>query len=296
MGDFLQTQIRSRFPAPFLILALLLHLTLYFVYVSPVTSDYLSKKDEEIKVKLTPKLIQEIDRQIVHTEKNEEKKAEDAKYLSHSDNAVKKETKSKNTNLTNIGARGRQNARDLINQFTKKKSVKNKKVEAKGSHKFSFDALNPTPQDRTIAKQKRGSLKGKDGKTGVTSNSDFLQEIELSDFTQLNTLKYKYYGYFFRIRQRLEAHWGRSLLEKARILFAKNSRVPANENYITQLNVVMNPKGVIKKIQVKANSGISELDDAAIEAFNDAGPFPNPPKGLIKDNLVKIEWGFIVKN
>jgi outer membrane biosynthesis protein TonB len=43
-------------------------------------------------------------------------------------------------------------------------------------------------------------------------------------------------------------------------------------------------------------SGIKELDDAAIESFNDAGPFPNPPKGLVVDGKVTIEWGFVVKS
>ena len=40
-----------------------------------------------------------------------------------------------------------------------------------------------------------------------------------------------------------------------------------------------------------------ELDDAAVEAFRQAAPFPNPPKGLIEtDGTIKIRWNFVVES
>jgi len=42
---------------------------------------------------------------------------------------------------------------------------------------------------------------------------------------------------------------------------------------------------------------VKELDDAAIESFNKAGPFPNPPKDLISNSgTAIIKWGFVVKS
>ena len=39
-----------------------------------------------------------------------------------------------------------------------------------------------------------------------------------------------------------------------------------------------------------------DLDEAAIRAFNRAGPFPNPPNGLLQETgSVDIRWDFILR-
>ena len=48
-------------------------------------------------------------------------------------------------------------------------------------------------------------------------------------------------------------------------------------------------------MHLKSTSGVEELDAAAIESFNKAGPFPNPPKEMLENGRAKIEWGFVVK-
>ena len=41
--------------------------------------------------------------------------------------------------------------------------------------------------------------------------------------------------------------------------------------------------------------GVTALDEEAVRAFRSAGPFPNPPEGLIqKDNLITFVFGFTV--
>jgi len=72
--------------------------------------------------------------------------------------------------------------------------------------------------------------------------------------------------------------------------------MPANENYITSLRITIDHRGEITRVKVLGRSGIRELDEAAVESFNKAGPFPNPPKGLLKNGSADIEWGFVVKS
>ena len=72
--------------------------------------------------------------------------------------------------------------------------------------------------------------------------------------------------------------------------------MPANTERITSLKIKLDSKGNIVNIFVKGTSGISELDDAAIESFNKAGPFPNPPSGMLQNGFALIEWGFVVKS
>ena len=54
--------------------------------------------------------------------------------------------------------------------------------------------------------------------------------------------------------------------------------------------------GNITNVFLKSTSSIIELDEAAIESFKQAGPFPNPPKGMIENGYAEIEWGFVVKS
>jgi protein TonB len=76
-------------------------------------------------------------------------------------------------------------------------------------------------------------------------------------------------------------------------------RSPASveSDRITKLMIVLNSAGTLVKVQVLRDSGVSDLDDAAIEAFRAAAPFPNPPKGIIEsDGTVKIRWDFVIES
>jgi protein TonB len=123
-----------------------------------------------------------------------------------------------------------------------------------------------------------------------------VNEVQLGDFTRLNTTEYKHYGFFHRIRQKLEQFWGKSIREKANALYRNGRRIPASENLITSLQVILNEEGEIISVKIISTSGIRELDDAAINSFNQAGPFPNPPKDLLVNGRAVIEWGFVVKS
>lgn len=142
----------------------------------------------------------------------------------------------------------------------------------------------------------KGVYGGLAGSTGLASNNDFIEDIPLGDMTNLNTTEYKYYGFYHRIRQKLEQHWGSSIKDKAKNLYRSGRRMPASDNLITAVTVILDDRGHIVDIQIEGTSGVRELDQAAIESFNKAGPFPNPPKGLLVGGRATIQWGFVVKS
>ena len=142
----------------------------------------------------------------------------------------------------------------------------------------------------------KGQKFGDEKLRGFAQSNDFVEDVPLGDMTRLNTIEFKYYGFYHRIRQKLEQHWGNTLREKASKLFKTGRRLPANENMVTSLTIILDIKGNIVRVAVKGTSGVKELDDAAIESFNKAGPFPNPPKGMMKSGRAQIEWGFVVKS
>lgn len=143
--------------------------------------------------------------------------------------------------------------------------------------------------------RKNEASQGNAASRGISSTNDFVDHIPLGDTTYLNTIEYKYYGFYHRIRQKLEQFWGRSIQEKAAAFLKEGRHIASEDNLITSLEVTLNEAGEIVGIKVKGTSGVKELDEAAIHSFNEAGPFPNPPKGLMQDGLVKIEWGFVVQ-
>lgn len=243
----------------------------------------LFEKSEErvIKIRLRENLIK---KQIVENTYTENKvKPKDPKFLSKSDQSYKKQTRAKRVGTFDTGRRAKSSA----------KKISKKKVQAKKkSPSLSDLAFNSTPVVKPVV-QNTESSKGSDGKA-VASSSDFLKDIELGETTQLNTAEFKHYGFFHRIKQRLEQYWGDSLREKAKELMAKGKRVPAGSINITALKVILDSNGHIVKVNIVGKSGISELDEAATQAFNRAGPFPNPPRDLIRNGVAEIEWGFVV--
>jgi protein TonB len=176
-----------------------------------------------------------------------------------------------------------------INMAAIEKSVKEAKAEE------SLDEMTKKMADEKKSGAE-GVEKGKAGVSGLAQNNDFIEDVPLGDMTNLNTTEFKYYGFYHRIRQKLEQHWGSSIKDKAKNLYRSGRRMPASENLITSVTVTLNDHGQIVDMQIEGTSGVRELDQAAIESFNKAGPFPNPPKGLLVGGRATIQWGFVVKS
>ena len=72
--------------------------------------------------------------------------------------------------------------------------------------------------------------------------------------------------------------------------------IASNTDRITKIVIILDGQGTLQRVQVIGPSGLLDLDDAAVEAFRAAAPFPNPPKGIIEsDGTVKIRWDFILE-
>ena len=88
--------------------------------------------------------------------------------------------------------------------------------------------------------------------------------------------------------------WTPALEEKFKRLAFANIRLE-NSDLITKLIIVLDNNGYVKEIEKVASSGYIELDDAAVEAFNKAAPFANPPTGILDENKnVILKWDFIL--
>jgi protein TonB len=130
-----------------------------------------------------------------------------------------------------------------------------------------------------------------------SQTNDYIKDVDQGLETMLNTREFKYYSYYNRIRKQLSQHWEGKVRDKLSKLF-KEGRAPAatNKDRITKVMIVLNDAGTLVRVQVLSDSGVRDLDDAAVEAFRDAAPFPNPPKGIVEsDGTVKIRWDFVLE-
>lgn len=264
----------------FLLIVAVAHLGLLMLHIS---NEFKREKEpHRIVVKLKSDPFKN-KRQIVQSDESESDKKMDDSFLSDKNRFFDRETRARVVDKFQRSSSGKSGG---------KAGVKKVKLSDLGMQKAD-DPFKKAAEEYT--KQKNGDT-GSDPNPKVSSTSDYLKDIPLGDLTQLNTTEYKYYGFYYRIKQKLEQFWGRSLQEKAKDMVAQGRKVASAENFITALEITLDHEGEIIAIKVTGGSGIRELDDAAIDSFNQAGPFPNPPKGMVEEGKVKLAWGFVVKS
>lgn len=238
--------------------------------------------------------------QIVQSEDSaSSEKPKSAAFLSDKDRSFDRQTMSRRVDTFQKMGRGNAATNQVAQKGDAKPKQKTQPKEIKLSD-LGFASADPLPKEVSrgpaSVESTKGIESGDPNFKGLSATNDYVEEMALGDFTQLNTVEFKFYGFYHRIRLKLEQFWGRSIQEKASQIFRQGRRLPASDNYITSLRISMNEAGEIIGVQVLGSSGVRELDDAAIESFNKAGPFPNPPSELLVDGKATIEWGFVVKS
>jgi protein TonB len=241
-----------------------------------------------IKVKFAPS--ERRPKQIVESEDpTEQTTPKENAYLSDKNRAFDRQTKARVVQKFNKANQGGNGSRG--------KPGKQLSLGALGGDIAAKNPFHKAAREYAMAKKSPAGGGGAGhGARTVSSTNDYIQDIPLGDLTHLNTTEYKYFGFYHRIKQKLEDFWGRSVQEKAQALAKQGRAIASEDQLVTALRIVMDGAGEIVEVVVLGSSGVKELDDAAVESFNQAGPFPNPPKDLIVDGRVVIEWGFVVNS
>lgn len=138
----------------------------------------------------------------------------------------------------------------------------------------SWRALLPTLGPEELAR-KDGSI-------------DHIDDVDKGNQTFLNTRDYKYAWFFNRVKRGVQRRW------RAVDAHRRNDpygRIHGVRDRRTEVEVTLSSTGQLEDIIVLKDSGVGFLDDAAVTAFEEAAPFPNPPDGL-KDADGKIRFRF----
>jgi protein TonB len=238
------------------------------------------------------------EQQVVESEKtNNDKIDPNAKFLSEKNQTAEKQTRAK-----------------LVDDFRQKKGTGAKSGNNEVTPKTGDDSGAESKQDKIAIgeippedQKKTGGVKrdwkslslkdlgiGGDG-SPTAATDDRLEGIELGDQTVLSTREFKYYSYYNRIKELLRQYWKPNIERQLAMLWAKGKQL-SDAELVTKLLILLDEKGNLTKISKLSGSGIIELDQAAVEAFRRAAPFPNPPHGLVDaDGFVRVRWDFILQ-
>lgn len=232
-------------------------------------------------------------KQIVQSERAENEQApEKAKYLGERNQTVQEETKAKQVDVFQQGSAA-QRAGGKGQALSLKDLVPNKAI-APPTQK-EIDGFRK--EQERVAQQEAGDGRPKGDASNAAANNDYLRDTKDSNKTMLNTKEFVYYSYYNRIRKKLEVAWNTKLRRTLDSYSYGGRQLASEKNYVTGVIVVLDRNGKVTGVQMLERSGAHDLDQAAVDAFNEAGPFPDPPTGLVDEQgEIKIRWDFILQS
>ncbi len=214
---------------------------------------------------------------------------EDQFFLSRKNQTVKEQTKARHHgDFKNDAGKG-QNGKAKQDKAKKKKMANKKRKKAIDGVRLK----NLLPQHSYSSAK---NFEVNEATAGQRSQSnDYLKGIKEGKQTVLNTREFVYYAYYERIRGKIRKYWEPVIKDKVKHVF-ETGRKLASVDHKTAVVITLDKHGSLVNVQVRDGSGVRDLDDAAVEAFKEAEPFPNPPDGIIEnDGKIRINWNFVLE-
>jgi len=263
-----------------------------FIDLAPLPQDLLNKNRAQDEARPNERIVQTTKSQ------KSDKAAPDA-FLGEQTQTVDRQTVSKD-HLVQMGESKTTTAKQ--DSIVKSRTEKAREKLANKSAPMPLQNLGLPilPSAKELDEMAKVREKGEDRSDmiakGEQAPKDYIKGLKEGESTALNTREFMFYGYYQRIRERLDRAWVPILRTQINAIYRRGRMLASQMDYSTKVLVFMNGGGEIVKVQVVTESGAHDLDDAAIKAFNTAGPFPNPPKGIIDRNgEIKIPWEFILR-
>lgn len=160
----------------------------------------------------------------------------------------------------------------------------------------ALSELLPKYEARAIAADGSAAQPNDQPNGDPTRTDDYLKDVKPGLQTLISTREFVYYAYYNRIKAALRSHWEPEVRERVNIVLRQGRALASAKDRITQVVVTLDARGELVDVDVITQSGVNDLDEAAVSAFRHAAPFPNPPKGMLEtDGTVKIRWDFVLE-
>jgi TonB family protein len=122
---------------------------------------------------------------------------------------------------------------------------------------------------------------------------DHVPDVTQGQKTALNTREYRYAHFFNRVKREVAARWRAGEVYQAT---DPQGNVYGVRDRHTVVSVTLYPNGALAELEILSSSGVRALDLEALNAFQRAQPFHNPPKGLIDaDGKIRFKFGFFLE-
>lgn len=128
---------------------------------------------------------------------------------------------------------------------------------------------------------------------GVSTTGEVLPpDVQIGDFTALNTDRFVYYTYYARIEEQIRHRWVRYV--KAAMYGGGDVPEGARE-LVTNLEIVLDREGDFVRAILHEGSGSKDIDAAPMLAFREAKRIPHPPREMVKeDGTIRLFYAFHV--
>jgi TonB family protein len=273
----------------------------------------MSPRAKRAKPKVPP-TVEEINGQIVTVRqpKEEQKAPKDALYLSQFNTRVKKESKARPNRRSadkRLGAVSPHKASKLqspqsssLKESTSPKQEEKKLAAAKRlktSKKKRGDLSSKTELARNSharallpSLDKKSTMANLQALTGAAASDDWLPHVkEQGSETLLNSRRFQHWDFFNTIKSRVRKHWKPAQIYRRR---DPTGKIYGIKDRLTVVEVTLNQKGHVTRLTTVKDSGVEFLDHEARRALRIAGPFSNPPTGLMnKHGAVRFQFGFL---
>ncbi len=269
----------------FILASVLVHLLIYGGLVVSKMAPPAKKSNVVEFILMNSPDLKKSEKQIVEQSKKRlnDETPNNSRFLSQFNQNVTEQTRAKDVgqfnNQVQIGGK----------QIGSAKKKAKKKIAA--GNLPSLKKLKPT-FDLSPNKDRMGAKK-------IAKNSrtpDHIKDVKTGIQTLLSTREFVYYAYYQRIRSKIRQQWEPIIRAKVQKVYSSGRSIASSRDRITQVVIILNKTGNLINVQVIGESGIRDLDDAAIDAFRAAEPFPNPPKGIVEaDGKIRIRWDFVLE-
>lgn len=205
----------------------------------------------------------------------------EARYESDKNRRVDKETQASQTDvIPRIGTPGSaEKTPTEAPQKPKLKSAQRPDLSNLGIPLKNYMQNNPS-QSRNITQQ-----------GGADFRDQAIQDktLPFGDENLLNTYENKYYSFYARIYETIGPLW------QSQVRYYLRSQPLQSGEYLTRVEVVLDPDGNVAQTMILISSGVASLDQVVVTAWNKVPRFPNPPKDLLgSDGYVHMGWSFVV--
>lgn len=272
-----------------LVVSLFLHFSAFFSLA--IFSHFsFTPPQETVEIEFVdPKTLVEENKQIVQQEQQvNDEIPEDSKFLSKHNQRVKKQTRAEKTGEFKNTAKPGQKVAGQPDQPKKPKPQQQDKTPGK------VKKLSDLIPQYSLTPDGRKDLNRHVGDPSQTD--DYLKDVDKGLQTMLSTREFLYYSYYNRIKAKIRQYWEPNVRESVKIIYRKGRSIASSKDRVTQVLITLDARGDLQRIEVITQSGIKPIDDAAVKAFKQAAPFPNPPKGMVEDDgKIRIRWDFILE-